>query len=148
MAEIHLECPQCHSNIVARLQSEIFMEDRNVPRMSFPQLDVPAPVKQRVRPQSFEKIVVHNTDGTTREVTQFDVLVLLFLELESHKKTVKGYSDERLTQEIERIQTRIKERKEQRSELLRGWRGLARTLYLEKHHWLLTEEQERRKPAS
>jgi hypothetical protein len=97
-----------------------------------------------VTPQSFDKIVVHHKDGSTREITHFDTLVLLMLELETHRETIQAYSNEKLAQQIEYITTRIQQRKEQRPELLRGWRGLARTLYLEKHRWLLTEEQARR----
>jgi hypothetical protein len=83
---------------------------------------------KKVTSQSFDKIVVHQKDGTTREVTRFDELVLVFTELETRKETIESYRDERLNQEIERITTHIQHRNEHHPESLRGWRGLARTL--------------------
>jgi hypothetical protein len=179
MAEIHLECPNCRSNIVAKMQSEVYTERKRVsiiPQLhpSFDKIIVKLkdgtdreitdfnelralflavgnrqkPTKQpaeKVTPQSFDKIVVHNKDGTTREVTRFDELVLVFTELETRKETIEGYSNERLNEEIERITKHVQHRKEHHPENLRGWRGLARTLFLEKHLWLLTEEREKRK---
>jgi predicted transcriptional regulator len=114
----------------------------NISNLSFSQHQ--RQTTKKATPQSFNKIVVHNKDGTTREVTRFDELVLVFTELETRKETIESYSDERLNQEIERITTHIQHRKAHHPENLRGWRGLARTLFLEKHRWLLMEEKERR----
>jgi hypothetical protein len=98
----------------------------------------------RARPKSFDRIVVHNKDGTTREVTRFDELVLLFLELETQQKRIEAITDERLELSIEKIQNLMKRRRELRPQSFRGWHGLARTLGLEKNLWLLIEERERR----
>jgi len=113
------------------------------------ELDIKIPIApslpvSRALPKSFDKIVVHNKDGTTREVTRFDVLVLLFLELDTQLKRIETYTDERLELHIERIQELIKRTKEHHTHTFRGWHGLARTLALTKTLWLLIEESERR----
>jgi hypothetical protein len=113
------------------------------------ELDIKIPIAgtlpaSRARPKSFDRIVVHNKDGTTQEVTRFDILVLLFLKLETRQKKIEAMTDERLELHIERIQDLMKRRKELHPNSFRGWRGLARTLGLEKHLWLLIEERERR----
>jgi hypothetical protein len=113
------------------------------------ELDIKIPIEpslpdSRTRPKSFDRIVIHNKDGTTREVTRFDEIILLFLELETRQKRIEAYTDEQLELIIKRIQEFMERRKELYPQTFRGWRGLARKFALEKHLWLLIEERERR----
>jgi hypothetical protein len=136
MAELRLDCPSCNKDIVVKLQSEVFITDTTIPRRGV----LPPPTKPMLypprretrRPRSFEKIIVYNRDGTTREITQFDELYPLFFEFDDQQHVISTYTDEQLQQAIEKLQALITRRKEQRPHQLRGWRGLARTLSMEK----------------
>jgi hypothetical protein len=92
MVEIHLECPKCRNNIVAKLQSEVYEGERRA-RVRLPPPRTPHPMLQRFGEWGATVTVTLN-DGSQRNVTSYEELLAVLLRLHRPVSRIHRHPDQ------------------------------------------------------
>lgn len=152
MAEIHVECPNCNSNIIMKLQSEVYVDETRR-RIPYPRGRFLPAVLQQLS-ESGAKVILQLQDGTEREVKSHEEVLAVFAgfrQEQQYAKRVQRMTDTQINQRIADVEQRIntlkkiswsittEEQRQFNSVIIRP---------LEKRLQLLTRQKERREKAN